>query len=118
MSSSARLLKTLPTSIDRIQETINRYPVGQYLLSYLQPPKPGSGGSGLSLFFGVTGIASTIYGILTDLLLVIVAAIYFAVNPQMYKRGILLLIPKSKSLRISEVLDESVYTLGYWLWGR
>ena len=36
----------------------------------------------------------------------------------MYKRGILLLIPKSKSLRISEVLDESVSTLGYWLWGQ
>jgi predicted PurR-regulated permease PerM len=114
----SQLSKTLPTSIHRIQETINRYSVGQYILRYLQPPQPGSGGSGISLFFGVTGIASTLYGILTDLLLVLVSAIYFAVNPQIYKRGILLLIPKTKSQRIGEVLDESACTLGYWLLGQ
>jgi len=114
----SQLLKTLPTSIDRIQETINRYPVGQYLLSFLHAPQPGSGSPGISLFSGVTGIASTIYNLLTDLLLVLVSAIYFAVSPQMYKRGVLLLIPKSKSMRISEVLDESAYTLGYWLLGQ
>ncbi len=114
----SELLKTLPTSIDRIRETISRYSVGQYLLNYLQPPKPGAGTSSLDLFSGVTGIASTIYGILTDLLLVLVTAIYFAVNPQMYTRGILLLIPKSKSLRVSEVIDESGRVLGYWLIGQ
>jgi len=114
----SQLLKTLPASIERIRETINRYSVGQYLLSYLQPPEPGSGSPAVNLFFGVTGIASTIYGILTDLLLVLVTAIYFAVNPQMYTRGILLLIPKSKSLRVSEVLDESGRVLGYWLIGQ
>ncbi len=114
----SQLLKTLPASIERIRETINRYPVGQYLLSYLRPPEPGSGGPAVNLFFGVTGIASTIYGILTDLLLVLVTAIYFAVNPQLYTRGILLLIPKSKSLRVGEVLDESGRVLGYWLIGQ
>jgi predicted PurR-regulated permease PerM len=114
----SELLKTLPTSIERIRETINRYSVGQYLLSYLQPPKPGSAGPAVSLFSGVTGIASTIYGILTDLLLVLVTAIYFAVNPQLYTRGVLLLIPKSKSLRVGEVLDESGRVLGYWLIGQ
>jgi predicted PurR-regulated permease PerM len=114
----SQLLKTLPASVERIRETINRYPVGQYLLSYLQPPEPGSGGPTVSLFWGVTGIASTLYGILTDLLLIVVAAVYFAVNPQTYMRGILLLIPKSQSARVSEVLDESGRVLGYWLIGQ
>lgn len=114
----SQLLKALPTSIGRIRETVNRYSVGQYILSYLHPPQPGSGPSGFSLFSGVTGIASTIYGILTDLLLVLVTAIYFAVNPQMYTRGILLLIPQSQSRRVSEVIDESGRVLGYWLIGQ
>ena len=114
----SELLKTLPTSIERIQATINRYSVGQYFLSYLQPPQPGSAGPAANLFSGVTGIATTLYGVLTDLLLVLVAAIYFAVNPQMYTRGILLLIPKGKSLRVSEVVDESGRVLGYWLIGQ
>jgi predicted PurR-regulated permease PerM len=114
----SQLLKTLPASVARIRETINRYSVGKYLLSYLQPPAPGSAGPAVSLFSGVTGIASTLYGVLTDLLLVLVSAIYFAVNPQMYMRGILLLIPKSKSLRVAEVLEESGRILGYWLIGQ
>ncbi len=114
----SQLLKTLPDSIGRVRDTINQYPVGRYILSYLQPPEPGSGTPGVSLFYGVTGIASTIYGVLTDLVLVLVTAIYLAVNPQLYLRGILLLIPKSKSLRVSEVLDESGRVLGYWLIGQ
>jgi predicted PurR-regulated permease PerM len=36
----------------------------------------------------------------------------------MYKRGLLMLIPKSKSRRFSEVLDESAYILAYWLLGQ
>jgi predicted PurR-regulated permease PerM len=113
----SQLAKTLPTSIGRLRDTINESPVGRYLLSYLQPPQPGTS-QGIGLFSGVTGIASTLYDIITDLMLVFFSAIYFAVNPQMYKRGVLMLIPKSKSLRISEVLDESAYTLGYWLVGQ
>ncbi len=114
----SQLLKTLPASVARIRDTITRYSVGKYLLSYLQPPAPGAAGPAVSFFSGVTGIASTLYGVLTDLLLVLVAAIYFAVNPQMYARGILLLIPKSKSLRVAEVLEESGRILGYWLIGQ
>jgi predicted PurR-regulated permease PerM len=113
----SQLAKTLPTSIGRLRDTINESPVGRYLLSYLQPPQAGTS-PGIGLFSGVTGIASTLYDIITDLMLVFFSAIYFAVNPQMYKRGVLMLIPKSKSLRISEVLDESAYTLGYWLVGQ
>jgi predicted PurR-regulated permease PerM len=113
----SQLAKTLPTSVSQIQETIERYPVGRSLLDYLKPPEPGSG-QGLSLFSGVKGIAWTIYDFLTNLLLILISAIYFAVNPQIYKRGVLFLFPKSTSLRISEVLDESAYTLGYWLLGQ
>jgi predicted PurR-regulated permease PerM len=112
-----QLSKTLPESINRIKEAINRYALGRYFLSYLQPPEPGSH-SGISLFTGVTGVAVTIYNVLTDLLLVVVSAIYFAVNPQMYKNGILLLIPKSKAQRVGEAFDASAHTLSYWLLGQ
>ncbi len=112
-----QLSKTLPESINRIKEVIGRYTLGNYVLSFFRPPAPGTTG-GISLFSGVTGIASTIYNVLTDLLLVVVSAIYFAVNPQIYKRGILMLIPKSKAQRIGEVFDASAYTLGYWVLGQ
>jgi predicted PurR-regulated permease PerM len=114
----SQLAKTLPSSISNIQDTVNQSALGRYLLSYLQPPTSGGAPGPTSLLSGVTGIASTLYEVVTDLLLVFASAIYFAINPQTYKRGILSLIPKSKSLRVSEVLDESAYTLGYWLLGQ
>jgi predicted PurR-regulated permease PerM len=114
-----QLAQTLPGSIQRIQEAIGQYTLGQYLLEYLRAPaRGGGGGGGGGLISGVTGIASTLYNVLTDLLLVVVSAIYFAVNPHVYRRGILLLIPKSKAARVGEVLDASAYTLTYWLLGQ
>lgn len=113
----SQLANTLPASIDRIEAGIRSYALGRYFLSYLRPPEPGFGG-GIGLFAGVTGVAATIYNVLTDLLLVLVSAVYFAANPQMYKRGILLLIPNSKAQRIGEVLDASVQTLTSWLLGQ
>lgn len=113
----SQLVKSLPASIGRIRDAINEYPVGQYVLGYLQPPKEGSG-LGISLFSGVTGLASTLYDALTNLLLILVSAVYFAASPQTYTRGVLLLIPKSKSLRVSEILDESGSVLSYWLLGQ
>jgi predicted PurR-regulated permease PerM len=113
----SQLSKTLPAALDRIKGAINRYTLGRYLLSYLEPPGPGRPG-GFSLFAGVTGIATTIYSILTDILLVVISAIYFAVNPHMYRLGFLLLIPKSKAQRVGQVLDASFTTLGYWVLGQ
>jgi predicted PurR-regulated permease PerM len=113
----SELAKTLPLAVNNIEEALRKYPVGRYILEHLQPRENG-GGPGINLFSQVTGIASTLYGILTNLLLVVVSAIYFAANPEIYRRGFLLLIPKSKSGRMGEVLDETAHTLQYWLLGQ
>jgi predicted PurR-regulated permease PerM len=113
----SQLTKTLPSSIKQIEETLNRYVVGRYILDYIQQAQlpAGKGGSVIS---GITGIASTLYEIVADILLVIVCAVYFSVNPDVYRRGILLLIPKNRVARVADVLDQTVHTLRYWLLGQ
>src|SRR5690625_5411527 len=51
--------------------------------------------------------SATLIDVLTTIGLVFIVGVYFAINPQLYKKGLLLLIPKEKEERISEVLETS-----------
>ncbi len=113
----AQLIKTLPGSIQQIEEQLKQYPWGQYILSHLAGPE-GAAGQGFHLVTRVTGIASAAFTVVADLIIVIFTAIYFAINPDTYRRGIVSLVPKSKSQRITEVLDATALTLQHWLLGQ
>jgi predicted PurR-regulated permease PerM len=112
----SQLVKTLPGSIKQVEEVLSRYVVGRYILDYIKaaPAAPG----GPALVSGVTGLASTLYEIIADIILVIVSAIYFSANPELYRRGILLLVPRARIPRMAEVLDQTARTLQYWLLGQ
>lgn len=64
------------------------------------------------------GLFSTAAGAVTGLLIVIWAGIYFGLDPALYKRGILALVPKRRQERVSEVLAETDHTLAYWMLGK
>jgi predicted PurR-regulated permease PerM len=113
----AQLIKTLPDSIRRVEEWLKQYPWGQYILSHVTGPEL-SAGQGFHLFTRFTGIASTAFAMLADLIIVLFTAIYFAINPDTYRRGIVSLIPKSKTQRVTEVLDATALTLQHWLLGQ
>ena len=113
----AQLIKTLPGSVKQIEERLQQYPWGQYILSHVAGPEAGTG-QGIHLFTQFTGIASVAFTVLADFIIVIFTAIYFAINPDAYRRGIVSLVPKSKSQRITEVLDATALTLQHWLLGQ
>jgi predicted PurR-regulated permease PerM len=113
----AQLIKTLPDSVGRVEEWLKEYPWGQYILSNVSRTEL-SAGQGFHLFTRFTGIASTAFTMLADLIIVIFTAIYFAINPDTYRRGIVALIPKSKTQRVTEVLDATALTLQHWLLGQ
>lgn len=58
------------------------------------------------------GIFSTALGAIANTLFILILGIYLAVNPGLYRRGIVLLFPKNKRRRANEV----VQTLGDQLW--
>jgi predicted PurR-regulated permease PerM len=112
-----QLAKTLPGALRQVEDLLNRSVAGRYLLDFVRGARPISGG-GTSLIAGVTGIAATLYGIVANIILVIVSALYFSVNPESYRRGILLLVPRDRTARVAEVLDHTARTLQYWLLGQ
>lgn len=61
---------------------------------------------------------ATLIDVVTTIGIVFIVGVYFAINPQMYKKGLLLLIPKEKEKRINEVLDTSGRALWQWLKGQ
>jgi len=113
----SQFIETLPNSIGQVEKWLKQYEWGQYVLSQLAPSKLGES-QGFRLFSRVSGFASVTFGILADMIIVIFTAIYFAANPGMYKRGIVALVPRNKSQRMTEVLEATGYTLQHWLLGQ
>ncbi len=61
---------------------------------------------------------STLLGALADLLVVLVAGIFLAVDPHLYQRGLVKLFPQSQHARIEDALAASGHALALWLKGQ
>ena len=62
----------------------------------------------------VAGVFSTTVGILSSVILVLFIGIFTAADEDLYRRGLLHLVPCNKRQRAGEVLDETASQL--WLW--
>jgi predicted PurR-regulated permease PerM len=61
---------------------------------------------------------TTIFGAAATMIVVIVAGIYIAVSPDVYRNGFVMLFPKQQQDRIAETLDASGEALRLWLGGQ
>jgi predicted PurR-regulated permease PerM len=117
------LTEQLPRAVDRIKERIVHYEWTHRLLK--QAPEAeqliGDGG-GLGMAGGAmaqaTGLLVTTLEGIIYVVVILFVAIYVAVDPELYLRGIVRLVPVQHRLRAREVLDEIGYTLRWWLIGR
>jgi predicted PurR-regulated permease PerM len=71
-----------------------------------------------SFVFRAAGIGYTLFGGLTDLALVVVAAIYIAADPKLYRRGVAMLLPPSQHARIFDAMDVTGSALRLWFAGQ
>ncbi|HUP29247.1 MAG TPA: AI-2E family transporter, partial [Usitatibacter sp.] len=60
----------------------------------------------------------TVFGGITDFVLVLFLSMYLAVNPESYRNGFLLLLPPAHRPRVAEALDASGIALRKWLVGQ
>jgi predicted PurR-regulated permease PerM len=63
----------------------------------------------------LTSLGTTLLGAVADAALVIVAGIYLAIDPSLYRRGVVMLFPKSIQPRLDETIAASGRALGQWL---
>lgn len=64
------------------------------------------------------GVASTALGAAASVVIIAFIGLYLAVDPEMYRRGILALVPPARRKRFDQLITEVVQTLRLWLLGK
>lgn len=73
---------------------------------------------GSDLFGRVSNLFSTAAGFITNFVVLIFVGIYFAYEPGTYINGLLTLAPADRRAVVLDIIEETYYTLQWWLAGR
>ncbi|MGZ5505814.1 MAG: AI-2E family transporter [Limisphaerales bacterium] len=110
-----QLSKEVPSAISKVQQQVKESPAGRFVLEHM------GGGAGVETaavtqhvgsFFSVT--VESIVG----LLVIGFSGIFFALNPDLYIGGFLLLFPRIRRERTRVIIDELGVNLQHWLLGQ
>ena len=101
---------------ERLFETLEEYAWGRELTRQL--PAPGEMlNSGISLFARATGIVYTMLDVIANIVIVLFLGLYIAVDPDLYRRGLLHLVPCEKRDAAGQTLDALAVAIRRWLAG-
>lgn len=110
-----KLIEQAPVAFQQFRDRFGDTRWGQRLTELDVSPEKLLGGTGL--LSRVSGVISSTLGVLGDLYVIIFLALFIVVQPQLYRQGILLLVPKPARPRAGEVLNQLNHTLVSWLMG-
>lgn len=116
-SQFERLQDQIPEAVARVHEELQHHPTLTKLLDKAyreQRILP----DGRIMYDRAAGIFSTVLGALTGLAVVLALGIYFALEPDLYKRGLIRLVKPEHRARTQEIFDAVSTTLHWWLVGR
>ena len=112
-SQADELGKTLPGTIENAKNQLNQKALGKKLVQRASDPQTQKKGQALlQTFFKST------FGILGDLYVVLIIAIFFTVSPRLYRDGIIKLVPPRGKDKAKDVMDELGESLKKWLKGQ
>ncbi|RIL02354.1 MAG: AI-2E family transporter [Proteobacteria bacterium] len=111
------LADRIPAAIDRATNLVAGAPVGDEVASAV---KDGSlwDRAAPFVFGSLAGVFSTALGAATAAIAIAALAIFIALQPRLYLRGLLLLFPEARRARIAEVLGAVAHALRRWMVGR
>lgn len=112
-----QLGERLPEAVARFRDTLEAHPWSRAFLR--QAPEAADLAPSAGALIGeVSGLFSTTLGALVNLAIVVITGVYLAVNPGVYLRGFLALVPTRACRRAEEVLGALGEALRWWLVGR
>ncbi len=115
VSAQARqLADTLPEAWRSLEARFGDSGLGERIQGWAEDAAP----TGSGILAGVGRFAMSLVGGIADALIVIVAGIYLAVQPHLYRKGLLALFPQKRRSVIKQALDESGEALRLWLKGQ
>ncbi|KAA2213280.1 AI-2E family transporter [Teichococcus oryzae] len=108
----SELWRQVPEAARRLTARLENYSWGQQILESLRPGNlslPQGGGAGAVSALNVT------FGALGNFVLVIFLGLYFAIDPQLYRRGIEAMLAPSLRPKARRIAEEAAETLRGWL---
>lgn len=109
-------IQKIPEYVSQIRKQVEASGIWQYFSGLASPMKLLSSRPGI--LSRITGVFSSTFNILANIFIVIFIGFYIAANPEVYKRGVVLLFPPSHRENVRAVLDMSGATLKMWIVGR
>lgn len=109
----------LPEAVRRLEEQLSQTSWGKSLVEQL--PSVSEMGrqffsiSGSDVFSRITGVVSSAFSFLSSVVVVLFITFYLALQPRIYVRNFLRLVPIERRKRVWETLDEVKKTLQKWL---
>ena len=115
---ATQLAQTLPKSLEALRGHVAGTAWGDWLLRQAEPGRlMGSGGAEKAADAAAQAAGSTLGG-LGNLVLVVLLALYLAVQPKGYLAGLRSLFDPRLDARVQATLDEAGHTLRGWLLGQ
>lgn len=109
------LLDRLPQAWQGLQDRLGVGALGEWLRGQAGAAGSGTGGVLASL----VGYATTLGGALADLILVLIGGVFFAIRPDLYREGLVKLVPgEAARARVADTLDTCGRALRAWLLGQ
>ena len=99
------LTASLPQAAQRLSQTVP----GQSISAMVKGSSIGD------LLMNALSWGTTIFGAVAALVVVIVAGLYIAVSPEVYRDGFVMLFPKSRQVEIADTIDAAGEALRLWL---
>jgi predicted PurR-regulated permease PerM len=111
------LVRRLPHSLHQLRQRLERYEWAQSLLAEL-PQSGQEVAAKTEVVAKAPHILSQALGVLGSVIIFVFLGLYLAIDPGVYTRGLLRLVPLYKRHRAQDILDEIGHMLGRWLVGR
>ena len=102
-------LSTLTASLPQAAQRLSQTASGQSITAMVKGSSIGD------LLMNAFSWGTTIFGSVAALVVVIVAGIYIAVSPEVYRNGFVMLFPKSRQTEIADTIDAAGEALRLWL---
>jgi predicted PurR-regulated permease PerM len=109
------MAQKLPQSLEQIRKYLEGYPWGKLLLE--QVPRAASTIE-LGEFSRMTGLISGVANFLVTVVLILFVGLFGAAEPDLYKAGLIHLVPPPHRARARQALDALAFNLRWWLVGQ
>jgi predicted PurR-regulated permease PerM len=115
MAESVELADKIPQSFGQLRQLLKETGWGSYLLAHA-PAAASQISPGM--FVQATGLVCGIAEFFIAALVIFIVGLFGAANPEVYRAGLLHLVPPARRNRVDQVLQAIAYNLRWWLVGQ